>query len=222
MEQLTIRATTAALPYLDAADLDDVETLETGIGFRTSFRLAAPELRSLEASGQRLATGQVTKVRAERVRLDDLRMDSVEFTGCELSRAAFTGGKWSRVRLADCRILGGQFTDLTLENVIFDRCRLDYAAFQSVAAKGPVIFRDCSLMEAVFTGCDLSRAAFDGCRMTATSFERTTCNGTDFRGNDLSAIRGVTSLRKAAIDPAQAIELGQALITDLELRLPSD
>jgi uncharacterized protein YjbI with pentapeptide repeats len=220
--ELTIRATKAALPSLDAADLEDVDTLETSIGVLTGFRLAAIGLRSLEASGQRLTTGQVTGIRAERVRLDGLRMDSVDFTGCDLSHATFTGGKWSRVRLADCRILGGQFSDLTLENVIFDRCRLDYAALQAVATKGPVIFRDCSLLEASFIGCDLSRAAFDSCRLTVTSFDRTTCNGTDLRGNDLSAIRGITSLRKASIDPAQAIELGQALIAELELRLPGD
>jgi uncharacterized protein YjbI with pentapeptide repeats len=85
-----------------------------------------------------------------------------------------------------------------------------------------VIFRGCSLEEAWFTGCDLSRVAFDDCRMTATTFERAACRGTDLRGNDLSGIRGIASLHQAVIEPSQAVQLGHALIADLELRLPAD
>lgn len=220
MEQLAIRDTRAALPNLDVADLDDVSTLENRLGTLKEFRLAGAVLRSLEISGQRLVTGQVSGLRVERAKLGDLRMDSVDFTGCDLSQAAFTGGKWSRVRFTDSKILAGQFHNLTVEDVIFDHCKLDFAAFQVVTAKGPVIFRDCSLEEAWFTGCDLSKAAFDDCRLSATAFEHTTCKGTDLRGNDLSGIRGIASLRQAAIEPAQVIQLGHALVADLELRLP--
>jgi uncharacterized protein YjbI with pentapeptide repeats len=222
MEQLTIRATTAALPDLDGASLQDVDTLVTRIGVLEAFRLSGAGLRSLEISGQRLTSGQVSGLHAGRARLEGLRMHCVDFTGCDLSQAACTGGRWSRVRFTDCKILAGQFRDVAFENVIFDRCKLDLAAFQAMTAKGPVIFRDCSLEDALFSGCDLSRAAFDGCRMTATTFERALGKGTDLRGNDLSAIRGIASLRQAVIEPAQAIQLGHALIADLDLRLPDD
>jgi uncharacterized protein YjbI with pentapeptide repeats len=139
-----------------------------------------------------------------------------------LSGAAFTSGKWSRVRFANCKILSGQFDDLTFEDVVFDRCKLDYAAFTGVTAKGPVIFRDCSLEEAEFTGCDLSKAAFDDCRMDLTTFERTTAKGIDLRGNDLSAIRGLAWLKGAVIEPAQTTQLSRALVGDLQLSLPDD
>lgn len=139
-----------------------------------------------------------------------------------MSRAVITDGKWSRVRFTDCKILSGQFRDLTFESVVFDHCRLDFAVFQGITAKGPVIFRDCSLEEASFTSCDLSRAAFDDCRMIATSFQRSTCKGTDLRGNDLSRICGIPSLAHAVIDPAQVSQLGHALVADLELRLRDD
>jgi uncharacterized protein YjbI with pentapeptide repeats len=222
MEQLTIRDTRATLPNLDSAELEDVGTLANRAGLLTGFRLPAAEMRSLEISGQRLATGQVSSLRTARVKAEDLRMDSVDFAGCELSQAAFTRGKWSRVRFTDCKILSGQFTDLTFEDVIFDRCKLGYSAFQAVAAKGPVIFRDCSMEETWFSGCDLSRAAFDGCRMNPASFERTNLKGADLRGNDLSQVRGIPCLARALIEPAQVIQLGHALVDDLELRLPGD
>ena len=222
MEQLAIRATRAALPNLDDADLEDVDTLVNRLGVISGFRLADAELRSLEVTDQRLTTGHIDGLRVERAKLHELRMDSVDFTGCDLSGAAFTSGKWSRVRFANCKILSGQFNDLTFEDVIFDRCKLDYASFTGVTAKGPVIFRDCSLEEAEFSGCDLGKAAFDDCRLDLTSFERTTAKGLDLRGNDLSAIRGIASLKHATIEPSQTMQLGRALVGDLELSLPDD
>ena len=218
MKQFAIRDTRATLPNLDVTDLEDVDTLENRL-LVSDFRLAGAEMPSLEISAQRLTTGYVSGLRTQSAKLDDLRMDSVDFAGCELSRAVITGGKWSRVRFTDCKILSGQFRDLSFENVIFDHCRLDFAVFQGVTAKGPVIFRDCSLEETSFTSCDLSRVAFDDCRMIATAFLRSTCRGIDLRGNDLSRISGISSLARAVIDPAQVSQLGHALVVDLELRL---
>jgi uncharacterized protein YjbI with pentapeptide repeats len=221
MKQLAIRDTRVTLPNLDATDLADIDTLESHL-LVSDFRLAGAEMMFLELAGQRLTTGYISGLRTQSAKLDDLRMDSVDFAGCELSRAVFTGGKWSRVRFTNCKILSGQFRELTFENVVFDHCWLDFAVFHGVTAKGPVIFRDCSLEETSFTGCNLSRAAFDDCRMIATSFKRSTCKGTDLRGNDLSRIRGIPSLAQAVIDPAQVSQLGQALVIDLELRLRAD
>jgi len=221
MKQLAIRDTRVTLPNLDATELADVDSLE-GHLLLSDFRLAGRELPSLEISGQRLATGHVSGLRTQRAKLDDLRMDSVDFAGCELSRAVITGGKWSRVRFTDSKMLSGQLRDLTFENVVFDHCKFDFAVFQGVTAKGPVIFRNCSLEETCFTGCDLSRVAFDDCRMVATSFQRSTCKGTDLRGNDLSRVCGIASLARAVIGPAQVSQLGDALVIDLKLRLPDD
>ena len=221
MRQLAIRDTVAVLPNRDAMDLEDVDSLE-GRLLLSDFRLAGAEMPALEISGQRLATGHVSALRTASAKLDDLRMDSVDFAGCELSRASITGGKWSRVRFADCKLLSGQFRDLTVENVVFDHCKLDFAVFQGVTAKGPVIFRDCTLEETSFAGCDLSQVAFDDCRMIATSFQGSTCKGTDLRGNDLSRVCGIASLAQAVIDTGQVMQLGHALVIDLELRLRDD
>lgn len=222
MKQLVIRSTTAALPKIDDAELEDVDTLSNRLGVMSDFRMADAEMRSLEVRDQRLTAGQITGLRVGRANLRELRMDSVEFAGCDLSGASFIVGKWSRVRFTNCKVLSGQFEDLTFEDVVFDRCKLDYALFQNVTAKGSVIFRDCLLDEAWFAGCDLSKAAFDGCRMSVTSFSGSSARGMDLRGNDLSAIRGVASLKQAVIEPSQTLQLGLALVGDLELELPED
>jgi uncharacterized protein YjbI with pentapeptide repeats len=222
MDRLAIRTTSAALPRLDEADLEEVDSLTNRLGVISDFRVDDLELRALTVADQSLVSGRIHGLRAERAKLREVRMDSVEFAGCDLSRMVVTDGKWSRVHFVNCKILSGEFEDVTFENVVFDRCKLDYASFQSVTAKGPVIFRECSLEEAWFSGCDLSKAAFDDCRMVATAFERTTAEGMDLRGNDLSALRGIASLRHALVERSQTLELGWALVGDLELELPED
>ena len=46
--------------------------------------------------------------------------------------------------------------------------------------------------------------------------------GLDLRGNGLSAIRSLTSLRHAAIEPSQTLQLGRAMVVDLQLPPPDD
>jgi hypothetical protein len=42
----------------------------------------------------------------------------------------------------------------------------------------------------------------------------------DFRGNDLSAIRGAGYLNGILVDPVQRQEIAEALVSELELRYP--
>ena len=220
MEQLTVRATCATLPAFDPAELEPVTSLESGLGQIVDFDYDGKEvgeLRALELSGHRLIGGRITGLTVARAKLDDLRLDSVEFTGCDLSSAEITNSKLSRIRFVSCRILGGQFSTLTLEDVVFERCKLDYATFEDVQAKGPVVFAGCALTEATFTGCDLSGAAFDDCRLEQTAFDRGTFKGTDLRGNDLSGVRGVSFLKKIVVDRAQLLQLAEALAVDLDV-----
>jgi uncharacterized protein YjbI with pentapeptide repeats len=223
MEQLTIRATTVSLPALDERDeLEPVDSLDTTIGSLSGFHYDQADLRTLELSGQRLLDGRISGLRVQRANLDDLRLDSVEFTGCDLSSLEWTKSKLSRVRFANCKILGGQFTELTLEDTVFDHCKLDFATFASLHAKGPVVFTACSLVEASFTSCDLTAALFDECTLRLTSFERGTYRGCDLRDNDLSTVQGVGALKKVVIDQAQMLQLAEALAADLEVSFGDD
>jgi uncharacterized protein YjbI with pentapeptide repeats len=119
------------------------------------------------------------------------------------------------VRFTNCKLLGAQFADLTLEHVVFANCKLDYATVERLKAAGPVIFSTCSLVEAQFEACDLSGIALDGCSMHLTEFVRGTYRGCDLRGNDLASVRGVANLHGAVIDRAQALQLAEALAADL-------
>lgn len=222
MDHLVIRDTRAALPGVDDVPLDDVDGLDDAPVVLSEFQFADGAPRSLELVDRRLDTGRVSGLRVEYAVFDDLRVEAVDFARCDLSQAVFRGGRWTRVRFSDCKILSGRFDGSVLDHVVFDRCKLDYAVFRDVTAKGPVVFRDCSLEETWFAGSDLAKAAFDECRMRLTAFEGGTCRGMDLRGNELSEIRGIAALAGTLVDPVQTIQLGRALVGDIGLRLTDD
>jgi uncharacterized protein YjbI with pentapeptide repeats len=223
MDQLTIRETTLALPHIDEEDLQDVETIVNRFGVVSEFRLVpTADLRSLEVSGHRLTTGRISGLHVEHAKFDNLRVDSVIFADCDIPQATFLGGRWSRTCFVGCKILSGQFSEVTLEDVLFDNCKLDYSAFQGAVTKGPVIFRGCSLGEAWFSGSDLSRAVFDDCRLRETSFDRANVKGADLRGNSLSTVRGTSSLAQVTIWSSQILDLGKALVDELELHVTDE
>ena len=144
-------------------------------------------------------------------------MDSVEFTGCDLSSLRWQGGKVSRVRFDNCKFLAARIQAVAMEHVVFTGCKLDYTAFDQIRATGPVLFADCSLREAELTGCDLARSLFDGCDLRLTGFGPGSYRRCDLRGNDLSAVIGAAHLKRVVIDRAQTMQLGEALAEELDV-----
>ncbi|MER5780227.1 pentapeptide repeat-containing protein [Streptomyces mobaraensis] len=222
MSTRTVRRTTVTLPALDQPDLilAPVDVLKGGRS--AGFVYADADLRELDLADAQLVEGRVTRLRSQRTVFEDLRVDSVAFEGCELSLLRWTGGRLSRVVFSDCRLMGSIFDGVVLDHVIFDRCRLDYASLLAVRTAGPVIFSGCSLRETGFTKVDLTAATFDACTMNLTAFDSGRYAGCDLRGNDLSTVRGVGSLRRVVIDRPQLLQLAQALAEDLDVAFGED
>jgi uncharacterized protein YjbI with pentapeptide repeats len=215
MDRLTIRDTTAELPAFDSdVELTPVASLDEQ-EVSSDFLLDGGNLRSLDLEHVRLLTGKVRELRTARAAFTEVRGDSVEFSACDFSSLNWTASKLTRVRFTNCKLLGAQLSDMTMEHVVFANCKLDYATVERLKATGPVVFFGCSLAEAQFDGCDLSNALFDGCSMNLAEFSRGTYRGCDLRGNDLSSARGVANLHGIVIDRAQTLQLAEALATDL-------
>ncbi|MFF7192365.1 pentapeptide repeat-containing protein [Streptomyces sp. NPDC008079] len=224
MDTRTIRRTTVTLPALgeEGLLLSNVTSLEGGRGRVDGFRYADADLRELDLYEAHLASGRISGLRTQRTRLDKLRVDSVEFTGCDLASLQWTDSKISRTVFRDCKLMGATLTDVLLDNVLFENCKLDYSTFTRVRATGPVIVARTSLRETTFTSGDLGTALFDDCDLRLTEFDGGSFRGLDLRGNDLSQIRGLASLKKIVIDPAQTLQLAGALTTELEVTFGDD
>ncbi|WP_326644601.1 pentapeptide repeat-containing protein [Streptosporangium sp. NBC_01755] len=217
MDTRTVRQTSVTLPNLDDTDLDEVDSLEGEHGKLRDFRYLDAHLREPPLSGTQLMDGRVTGLTTQRARLDELRLNSVEFSDCDLSGLRWEDSKLSRVTFTNCKMLGAEWENVTLDDVVFERCKLDYATVTHLRAVGRVIFTGCSLREARFVGSDLSDVAFDECDLHLTEFDGGTYRGCDLRGNDLSGLRGVSALRKIIVDQPQLQGLAQALAAELEV-----
>ncbi|MGW6454731.1 pentapeptide repeat-containing protein [Streptomyces sp. NPDC055078] len=225
MDTRTIRRTSVTLPALTGPGryLSHVTSLEGGRGRVAEFHYADADLRDLDLADTHLMDGRITGLKAQRTRLEKLRVDSVEFTGCDhLSSLQWTDSKISRAVFRDCKLMGAALEGVTLENVLFENCKLDYSTFTHLRAAGPVIFAKCSLREATFTAADLGAALIDDCDLRLTEFDGGKYRGLDLRGNDLSHLRGLASLKRIVIDRAQTLQLAEALAAELDVAFGED
>ncbi|MGP3980572.1 pentapeptide repeat-containing protein [Streptomyces sp. KR80] len=224
METRTFGRSTVTLPSLSEPGiyLSNVASLESGRGTVQDFTYADADVRDLDLTSAHLITGRVTHLHAQRTHLHDVRIDSVEFKDSNLGSAQWTDSKLSRTVFRACKLMGANLTGLTLDNVLFENCKLDYATFDRVRVAGPVVFSKCALTEASFTSCDLSRAIFDDCVLRLTEFGHGTYQDCDLRGNDLSTLRGIAMLNKVIIDRAQQTQLAEALTAELDITFGED
>jgi uncharacterized protein YjbI with pentapeptide repeats len=220
----TIRRTSVTLPSLDEPrlHLSGVASLERGRGRVAEFHYGDADLRALDLSETHLIDGRVTGLTTQRARLEKLRVDSVEFTRCDLSSVHWSDSRVTRALFRDCKLMGAALDDVTLDDVLFENCKLDYGTLTRVRAAGPVIFSQCSLRETTFAGADLSGAVFDGCDLRLAEFDGGKYRGTDLRGNDLSRLRGLASLEQVIIDRTQALQLAEALAAELDITYGED
>lgn len=221
MDTRTIRRTSLTLPALNEPGryLSHVTSLEAGRGRLVEFHYADADLRDLDLADTHLLDGRITELRARRTRLERIRVDSVEFSGCDLASLQWTDSKVSRVVFRDCKLMGATLEDVTLDNVLFENCKLDYSTFTRVGTAGPVIFSRCSLRETTFSAADLGAALIDDCDLRLTEFHGGKYRGLDLRGNDLSQLRGLASLKQIVIDRAQTLQLAEALTAELDITL---
>jgi uncharacterized protein YjbI with pentapeptide repeats len=224
MDTRMIRRTSVILPALNESGLylSNVASLEGGRGRLAEFHYADADLRDLDLADTHLLDGRITGLKAQRARLEKLRVDSVEFAGCDLASLQWSDSKVSRAVFSDCKLMGATLEDVTLDNVLFENCRIDYSTFVRVRAAGPVILSKCTLRETTFTASELCAALIDDCDLRLTEFDGGKYRGLDLRGNDLSQLRGLASLKQIVIDQAQKLQLAEALTTELSVTFGED
>ena len=170
-----------------------------------------------------------------------LSLDKLNLRGCELERIRWPGSAMKAVSLRDVRVVGCDFSNLTvhrftLVRVEFVECRL--AGLRASAADWQdVLVRDCDLRYAVFeegkfrrceferANCEDSgfpRADFTGCAFRSSSLSQADFRGaklgaTDLRGSTVDGmIVGIEDLRGAIVDPVQAAAFARLMGLQIE------
>jgi uncharacterized protein YjbI with pentapeptide repeats len=209
----TVHEIAIELPTLDPGELEPVSApwggnlndahVQTGHAIRTTLidaRLRRAHLENLDLNG---------------VIWEDVTVSGCRFEKVDFSAARFTGLTLERVHFVNCKLTWAHLTESKMSNVLFESCRLDAATLGEVTTVGPTGFVGCVLVNAVLRDCVLDQAAMQGCRLRHMSFESCDLHGADLRGNQLSEIRGMSSLHGVTIEPAQLPGLTDAVMRDL-------
>jgi uncharacterized protein YjbI with pentapeptide repeats len=194
----------------EVGELGDAEQL-------ADFVYSDRSLRQLDLAGRRLARGRVRGVEVERTNFDTALFESLSFERCAILSGHWEGGSLSRVQLTDCKILGVTVSEQKWSNVVFRGCVIEYVTFDAVRATGPVAFVECRMRDVTLTNCHLPRGHMSDCELNAVELVGGNFRDFDFRGNDLSTLRGAASLGGAIVSHEQRPQLAEALIAELDL-----
>ncbi|WP_328995781.1 pentapeptide repeat-containing protein [Kribbella sp. NBC_01245] len=206
-------------PHIDEAELRQIDSLE-GDGSLADFDYADRAVRHLVVTERTLVGGRLSKIDAERVTFDRVALQSVLIEQCVLASSDWMDCTLSRVVFRNCKILGANFIENKWASVVFQSCRLEYTTFDSVQATAPIVFIDTRLKDVTFRGSEFPAGHMSRCTLQNVEFDGGIYTGFDFRGNDLSTIRGAGNLNGILVTPVQRQELAEALVSELDLRYP--
>jgi uncharacterized protein YjbI with pentapeptide repeats len=148
MGQITVRRTSANLPVFDEdTELEPVSSLGGSV---SGFQFGEASLRTLNWENVRLFSGRIRALRAGQASVTGVRIDSVEFTGCDLSGALFDDcdlrlTSFGPGNYRGCDLRGNNLSALIgtghLKHVVMDRVQLMQLA-EALAAELDVTFGD--------------------------------------------------------------------------------
>jgi uncharacterized protein YjbI with pentapeptide repeats len=134
----------------------------------------------------------------------NLALSDVHLTRCNLTNLKAPGASWVRTRIESSSLTGLICTEARLRQVTFADCRADLASFGASELE-TVLFRDCRLKQADFSDARLALVRFESCDLSEVDFARVGCREVQFQDCTLDGIRGVESLRGAAMSHADML-----------------
>jgi uncharacterized protein YjbI with pentapeptide repeats len=169
------------------------------------------ELRDLalaeqHAKGVMLKTTRLSGCDLSGSRMEHLRILDGELRNCNLANLQARGASFASVAIAGGRLTGIDLAEATLKDVAFSDCRIDLASFRGARLER-VTFSDCVLAQTDFLEARLDSVRFDDCDLTAADFRGARLRACELRGNDLTGLQGVESLRGAALAWSDIVDM---------------
>lgn len=195
-----------SLPKIDPNDwLDIVDSLVSEKDFE-----GAQKVR-IETS--KLVGTIMNALNLDRFEATDTVFEKVEATALRTYRA-----QCNRLMFADTRATGADFAEGYFEDCLFRNVKFDEAGFRMAQFKR-VQFENCVLNKADFYQAKLSHVSFSNCELEETNFDKVSCQAVDFRGENLSLLRGILGLKGALISQEQLIQIAPLLAAELEFKI---
>jgi uncharacterized protein YjbI with pentapeptide repeats len=142
---------------------------------------------------------------------EELQLDDVRFSSCDLATAVWYKAVWHRVELVGCRMTGFMAGEAHLEDVLFKDCLLSLAQLRFSTLKS-VRFEHCDLSEADLLEANLSNVSFVDCNLRQAELTGTRLAGVDLSTCNIDGARlGPQELRGATLNLQQSLSLIEAM-----------
>ncbi|REE97680.1 pentapeptide repeat-containing protein [Thermomonospora umbrina] len=217
METRQVRAIKVLLPSGD--DHPRTTVTEPGGGDLTDITAARRDWSRLRLEDRSISGSILNGIVMAESHIERARITNTTLDGCDLASSRWTDVKLDRCVLRGCRLTGVQAHRITLSEVIFERCRLDYAFLSGLHASGATAFLDCVLREATIENSRLDGVVIADGSLAGLELVDTRLHGADLRGCDLQGISGLTSLTGCAVTGEQVGALTEAMLTELRIQV---
>lgn len=155
--------------------------------------------------------GTCTQLTVNETEFDEMRVDDVRWSGCNLANATWVKLACLRVSFTGCRMTGFLTREAVLQDTTFADCQCELSQFFEAKLKS-VRFDRCSLVGADFRNADVSGVVFAQCDLTDTDFTGATMMKADLRGCPIAGMRvNPKDLQGAIVDEGQALALVRAM-----------
>lgn len=138
--------------------------------------------------------------------LEHLRMADGALHRCNLANVHARRASLTRVAVAGSRMTGIAMPEATLRDLTLSDCRIDLASF-AFSRLQRVTFEDCLLQQTDFLEAQLDAVRFYRCDLTRADFRGARLKRCEFRRSNLTGIDGVESLRGAAMEWPDIVEM---------------
>ena len=216
MDVRQIREAKILLPSEDDGRLTRTDQ-PPGIGDIVGLAVDGADWSRLQAVDRDISGCRLAGVSLADAHFEDGRITNTVFDDCDFASARWTNLKIDRCLFRGSRLMGLRTGKLILSDVIFERCRFDYATLAGLHATGAVAFVECVLRETTIEDSRMEGVVFADCPMPGIRLAGTAMRGADLRGSTVDTLTGVTCLTGTTLDHTQIPQLTQALLTDLQI-----
>ncbi len=165
----------------------------------TELELVGTSLIDQHASGVTFETVKLARIDLSGSRLEHLRIIDGTLHDCNLANLQGRSASAKRVTIESSRLTGIDLAEGALIDVTVRGCRIDLASF-GFSRLERVTFEDCLLTQTDFLEAQLDSVRFHSCDLTHADFRGARLKRCEFRRNDLTDLQGIESLRGAALE----------------------
>jgi len=151
------------------------------------------------------------KVDFKGVTFNSLELTDVRFENCDLSNGNFNGAIIHRAEFIDCKLMGLNLSDSTLQNVCMKNCNGQFVIMCFIQMKNTVLL-ECIFENSNFQNSNFNRVEFRKCNLRLSQMSGTSLCGIDLSNSNVEGL-GVRpeDIRGAIVSPMQAVDFSKLL-----------